>query len=407
MRKLGNNAAGIAAFIVAALVCAAPAAAEQKLITIDVPSKYVDVSQVKLAGANHPKKLQANVLLPDGYDGKKKFPLLLLLHGASGRWDSWSSIGGGNIKKTAAGLNAVVVMPDGGATGFYTNWWNRGARGKPEWERYFRDELIPRIQHDFRILPQRRYHTIAGLSMGGYGTLYLASQMPGFFGSAVPMSAVASLQRATDETGLKLVASIDYSTVFGPLRNFYATGHNPLALAKAGNFSQTRIDDYVGTGVPSVKNWFIGNGLSQVAELELRLQNDETVAALRNSGAPVTYTVKSGTHDWPYWQDDLRIAISRGLFPPVGDDRTHWKFTTVSQQGDAWGLRFQFAGPTTGLVKFDRAGRRLIVTGGASAVTLFDSGGCRIEAKLPAELKLPAKPCKTKAKKKAKKKKKH
>jgi S-formylglutathione hydrolase FrmB len=35
------------------------------------------------------------------------------------------------------------------------------------------------IERRYRIRPQRRWHAIAGLSMGGYGAMYLASQLPG------------------------------------------------------------------------------------------------------------------------------------------------------------------------------------------------------------------------------------
>src|SRR5687768_4333770 len=112
MGSRGGRLLCASAAIGAALALPAPANAAQRLITIDVPSRFVDVTKVKWAGARHPKKLQANVLLPDGYDGKRRFPLLLLLHGADGRWDSWASDGGGQIRRTAAGLDAIVVMPD-------------------------------------------------------------------------------------------------------------------------------------------------------------------------------------------------------------------------------------------------------------------------------------------------------
>ena len=49
------------------------------------------------------------------------------------------------------------------------------------------------IQSRFSIRPERRYHAIAGFSMGGYGTWLTASQLPGFFGT-VPLSAFASIR---------------------------------------------------------------------------------------------------------------------------------------------------------------------------------------------------------------------
>ncbi|MDQ5894353.1 MAG: hypothetical protein QG596_614 [Actinomycetota bacterium] len=111
----------------------------------------------------------ANVLLPDGYTPKKRYPLLLLLHGSGERFDFSADPLLADIKETAKGLNAVIVMPEG-AQGFYTDWWNDGERNDPAWEYYIREALLPMVQRKFSIRPERRYHAIAGFSMGRYGT---------------------------------------------------------------------------------------------------------------------------------------------------------------------------------------------------------------------------------------------
>src|SRR5215210_2281332 len=180
-----------------ALLALAPAAsAAQRLIKIQTPSSFVDPATQSFNGDPAPTRLQANVLLPDGYAAhpRKRWPLLLLLHGAGDNWESWSLPERGDIRNTAKGLGAVIVMPEG-ATGFYADWWSDGKRRDPAWERHFREYLIPLIERRFRIRPGRRWHAIAGLSMGGYGTLLTAATNPGYFGTAVPMSAFANPQR--------------------------------------------------------------------------------------------------------------------------------------------------------------------------------------------------------------------
>ena len=69
------------------------------------------------------------MLLPDGYRDhpRRRYPVLWLLHGANGGTDTWIP----GIKTLAAGLPAVIVMPDGGKFGMYTDWWNGGRRGHP------------------------------------------------------------------------------------------------------------------------------------------------------------------------------------------------------------------------------------------------------------------------------------
>ncbi|MGK2931354.1 MAG: alpha/beta hydrolase-fold protein, partial [Solirubrobacterales bacterium] len=154
--------------------------------------------------------------------------MLLLFHGAGERYDSWADSELGDIGNTAKGLNAVIVMPEG-AHGFYANWWNDGNQGKPRWETYVREELLPAVQSRFSIRTERRYHAVAGFSMGGYGTWLTGSQLNGFFGTVVPLSSFASIR--TPETALAFsVASggTPYETIYGPQTGYYAEGHDPI-----------------------------------------------------------------------------------------------------------------------------------------------------------------------------------
>src|SRR5690349_6987588 len=92
-----------------ALLAFAPAAsAAQRLIKIQTPSRFVDPDTQSFNELNGvtPTKLEANVLLPDGYaaNPRKRWPLLLLLHGAGDNFASWADPAHGNIRKTAKGL---------------------------------------------------------------------------------------------------------------------------------------------------------------------------------------------------------------------------------------------------------------------------------------------------------------
>ena len=70
------------------------------------------------------------VLLPDGYDasGRTRYPVLYLLHGAIDDYKSWTDKG--NAEAITKGLPLIVVMPDAGQYGNYTNWYNDGAFGQ-------------------------------------------------------------------------------------------------------------------------------------------------------------------------------------------------------------------------------------------------------------------------------------
>jgi S-formylglutathione hydrolase FrmB len=75
------------------------------------------------------------VLLPRGYaTSKRRYPVPYLLHGAIDDDRSWTAKG--DAERITAGLPLIVVMPDSGPGGGYTNWYNGGAGGRPAREGY-------------------------------------------------------------------------------------------------------------------------------------------------------------------------------------------------------------------------------------------------------------------------------
>ena len=376
-------------FVVLGLVLglAAPAGAAQRLVTIEAPSANVDPSKVRFNGADHPRALRANVLLPDGFDAARSYPVLYLLHGVGDAYDTWAKQRNGDILETARGFEGIVVMPEA-ARGFYTNWWNGGRRGDPGWERYYLDELIPLVERRYRIRAGRRWHAIAGLSMGGLGATFLASQLPGYFGSSATFSGFVSHQRPEVPPALSLVGEVNYEDIFGPPDAFYATGHNPSRLTD--NLRSTRLYVTVGDGKPrpgveSEPSAVAGGG---VIEAGLRNQSVDLEAAARESKVDVTYVPRDGVHDWPYWREHLRDAIAWGFFEPVDESPSSWTYRTVAQTGDMWGLRFRFDAPPGEVERFSLAGDRLTGAGSGTA-TIRTPAGCELTVSLPFTRTLP------------------
>ena len=239
----------------------------------------------------------------------------------------------------AKGFPGIIVMPEG-ARGWYANWWNGGRRAGPAWERYHLDELVPLVERRLPILRARRWHAIAGLSMGGEGALFYASQRPGYFGSAASVLG-SDLDPAT---GVAVAASTprasSHDDVFGDpdAQRFYWTGHNPTALA--ANLRWTRLYVTVGDGVAEPSE--VENEFGQAAELDLHQHAEDFTAAARKAGADVTYVPRDGIHDWPYWREHLAAALRWGFFAPVRESPTDWTYETVAAKGDAWGWRFEF-----------------------------------------------------------------
>lgn len=375
-----------AALGVTALLALAVPASAARLVTHEVPSRHVDPAKVKLNppppnGVPMTRTLKVNVLLPDGFDERspRRWPLLVLLHGHGDTYQHWADPERGHALQILDGLPAIVVMPEGG-TGWYTDWWNGGRRGDPGWEAYYLSELLPWIESSFPIRPERRWHAIAGLSMGGQGAAYFAAQRPGYFGSLAVFSAPLSLQRpewpaAMDTQGER------HLDVFGDPdeQRFYWTGHNPTALVD--NLRHTRVYVSVGDGLPVRGE--VSNLFGALAEAELRQHGEDFVRTARGTGIDVTYAPHSGVHDWPYWRDDLANARKWDFFAEtVPDAASEWTFSTAREDSQAWDVSLELAAAPETLVTLTRRGDTLSATGSGQGLIRTAEGG-RLEVTLP------------------------
>jgi S-formylglutathione hydrolase FrmB len=371
---------------VSLVLVAASTAQASRLVTWVTPSRYVDVTKAQFNSPppGDPKQtpaLRVNVLLPDGYNGVRRFPVLFLLHGHGDTYQSWMNTQRGDLPALAPHFPAIVVMPEA-AQGWYTNWWDGGARGSDGtgWENYFLDQLLPLVQQRLKILPGRSEHAIAGLSMGGEGAIYIAEQRPDYFGAAASFSGTLSIQRPEWPTGFGTQGQ-NYDDVYGPVGGFYATGHNPTALV--GNLRYTRVFVRVGNGV--AYPYYPGeatNYFGAVAESELSHHAQDFVSAAQQAGVAVHYEPTTGIHDWPWWRLAMASALKWGFFAPVTQTPSAWKFETVSQSGRAWDLCFRFASPPGTLETFTRSGSMLSATG-SGTVRITPDRFRSFSAKLP------------------------
>jgi S-formylglutathione hydrolase FrmB len=371
----------------AALFSSPPAADAARVVAWTTRSAFVDPAAPTPFNrppgvAPRPNALKVNIYLPDGYDGRHRFPILWLLHGHGDAYDSWGNERQGDLLSVAAGIPAIVVMPEG-AQGWYTDWWSGGQR-RPGWESYYLRELMPLVEKRLKILPGRQYHAIAGLSMGGEGAAYLAEQRPGYFGSLATFSGPLSIQRPEYVAGFPTQGQV-YSTVFGPTSGFYATAHNPTALAPA--LAHTRVFVACGNGLPAVDE--LGNTFGMVAETDLQLHAIDFAHATRAAGADTSLTIQQGIHAWRYWRKDLAAAIRWGLFRATPAAPPTWSYQTVDQHAHAWDLTLDFSTAPATIERFARDGNRLSAAG-VGTVKVTTAGGRRFTDTLPFDRMLPA-----------------
>src|SRR5438270_13253936 len=91
-------------------------------------------------------------------------------------------------------------MPDGGYDGFYSDWYGSDLDGHtpnppPAWETFHIHELLPWVDGTFPTIASRAGRAIAGLSMGGFGSMSYAARHPDLFVAAAAFSGAVDSNR--------------------------------------------------------------------------------------------------------------------------------------------------------------------------------------------------------------------
>jgi S-formylglutathione hydrolase FrmB len=269
------------------------------------------------------KPAGVRVLVPDDYSTSSvRYPVLYLLHGGFGNFRDWTDAG--DAERITTGLPLIVVMPDAGRGGWYSDWANFGQGGPPAWETFHIGELLPWVDATFRTVAIRQGRAIAGLSMGGFGAMSYAGRHPDLF------SSVASFSGAVDTRNLGLDGLIFISplidggapgAIFGlpGLDQPALAGHNPWELAS--RFGGMHIALYTGDGRPGP----LDHGGSSFDPIEFEVHSMGVAVHQRLRALGIVHTwddYGAGTHSWAYWQRDLReelpaIMATVGHMAPV------------------------------------------------------------------------------------------
>jgi enterochelin esterase-like enzyme len=230
----------------------------------DVPSLVTGNVMVQanqtLASSAMGQTMKFNLILPAGYntDTDKTYPVMYLLHGMGDDNTSWIAKGSADRWVQQAIKNGItpeliVVMPDAQVTFYIGNY-----------EQYFHQELMPFIESHYRTANARDKRFIAGLSMGGYGTLYHALKYPGKFAMAFSMSPVDLNGDIT-----RLIAQ-------------HAGGDVPAFTIDAGQ------GDFVVNDDP-----------------------EKIHRAMEAKSIPHEWIYRAGGHDWTFWQVSLQTALEQ------------------------------------------------------------------------------------------------
>ncbi|MGW3317218.1 alpha/beta hydrolase [Streptomyces fungicidicus] len=206
-----------------------------------------------------------NVLLPDDYHHSgRTYPVLYLLHGGASDFIEFDRLG---VRSWTAGKPIIVVIPDGGRAGWYSNPVS-SLVGPRNWEHFHINQLLPWVEANFRAYAEYAGRAVSGFSMGGFGALKYTAKYYGHFASVSSHSGPASLRR---DAGLvthwanvsSAAAELGGGTVYGaPLWDeARVSADNPVERIES--YRHKRIFLVAGVS-PDPVNWFDSVNETQV-----------------------------------------------------------------------------------------------------------------------------------------------
>lgn len=246
------------------------------------------------------RDVKYTIYLPADYEtSERAYPVVYLLHGYTDDNTGWLQFGEVNRyadKAIADGTipPMIIVMPNGDSS-----WYINSFDGKEKYEDFFVKEFIPTIEKTYKIKAEKRYRGIAGLSMGGYGSLIYSIKYPELFVAAAPLSAGVF---ADDE--MLNMPDNNYENVFGPLFGHNLKGKARLNDAWYKNSILKLVETTSAESLKKVRYWidcgdddFLtkGNCLLHIALTDKKIAHE--------------FRVRDGAHTWTYWRTGITDAL--------------------------------------------------------------------------------------------------
>ena len=246
------------------------------------------------------RNVNYTLYLPADYDqSQRTYPVVYLLHGYTDDNTAWLQFGEVNRyadKAIAEGTipPMIIVMPDADSS-FYINSYD----GKEKYEDFFIKEFIPAIEKAWKIKAEKRFRGVAGLSMGGYGTLIYALKYPELFAAAAPLSAAVFGDDDVTE-----MPENDFERIFGPLYGRGLKGKDRLSKAWYDNSIPKLVETKSADELKKVRYWIDCGDDDFLIKGNCNLH-----IMLTEKKVPHEFRVRDGVHDWNYWRTGIVDAL--------------------------------------------------------------------------------------------------
>jgi S-formylglutathione hydrolase FrmB len=241
------------------------------------------------------KTLPYSIVLPPGYglftSWRKHYPVLYLLHGWSGHYDSWPRLT--VLAQYASEQQLIIITPEGN-NGWYTD---SATTPSDKYESYILEELIPDVDSRLRTIRDRRGRGIAGCSMGGYGALKFGLKHPEVFSLAASMSGALDTTSRTDDESIM--------QTFG----------EPNSIERKSNDVQRLAQEFPSGRITQLPYFYLDCGTDD-PWLAINRRFSDILSERRITHE---YRQLPGGHIWPYWyrqvHEVIRVAAEK-MAPP-------------------------------------------------------------------------------------------
>ena len=223
------------------------------------------------------------VVVPEQYHDAaqqgQRFPVLYLLHGATGCYSDWARKT--NLDALANQYDIIIVCPDGQDSWYFDS----PVDSTMQFETYVSQELVAHIDKNYRTISHRYMRAITGLSMGGHGSLLLAWRHPDVFWSCGSMSGCMDITQYADKWHIKdrLGAYSDNQQRWKENSVYY------------------HVDQLKASNLKPAQNIIIDDGLNDIF-----IKNNISLHDLLvEKGIDHDFIVRPGAHSWDYWVNAL------------------------------------------------------------------------------------------------------
>ncbi len=248
------------------------------IVTVCFASK---VETVEVESKAMHKTIGNIVVLPDSYNKSETYPVVYLLHGATGNYQDWVTKAP-VVKELADQYNVIVVCPDGGFTSWY---FDSPVDSTYKYETFVTTELLNYIDSHYSTIKDKSGRAITGLSMGGHGGLYLGFRHQDIYGAAGSMSGGVDIRPFPKNWDIsKRLGTLDENPEYWE-KNSVVNMVELLEGSKLKIIFDCGVDDFF-------------------YEVNIDLHNK-----LLDMKYPHDFIVRPGVHNWPYWNNSVKYQF--------------------------------------------------------------------------------------------------